>query len=908
MSYLRKSTSAEVLTGTSDDLAVTPLGLRSNVWYFGGNAVSTSEKSFGTTTNFDIPIIRNSVEKMRVENATWTSSSYVTSLKIGANSSQGGIRFGLNSSVQHGLMALTNGSLQFVVADGESSGANVVSNPITINTTGKIGIGGVASPATTVDYTGTLSKTQSGIRQYFTPFVHRIATTSTGRLLIALPTNTTANYSFTFRGTANSANISDWTLSLSFRMSSSNGTISNARCIIEGFAPFETVYVACDLVGASPSYRPYIILGEPTTEWVSNTAIAIIHAMEVNTPSNALDSNSWLASVLPMSIYEVRPATTANITLSGIQTIDSYAGTAGDKVLVKNQTNPTENGIYIMQSGAWTRDTNMDTFAELTNMYIRVKRGTTQSNTLFYCDAPGSGTIGVDNITFSQYYNNFGSVNPLLSYAPKFIRPAVSGSYGPNDASMQVIPFTFTRGTHTGTLAINLPISWHQNELLKIKISGTHSDGATWTADIAQFSSSGNLSATNSINIYGNCPFSRFAIAKKDEENGNDGRVSVLFGSTGTTISTTFNQYAVEMYTLGININGMENGWGADILTTEAGFTTIRTLTPLTYNQSSSIFRIGGSLQIDAQVYDSTGSAGTGTNQVLSRNGSGNLVWKSISDSTFSNITGSGTTNYIAKFTSGNTIGDSPIFDLNGSIGIGTNNPQQTLHVVGAMRLTSVSGTPTSIIGRSTPGDIGTVSLGTGLSLSGGVLSTSGVISGSGTLNYVPKFTSSSAIGDSIIFSDTSAIGISTASPQRTLHVNGTLRVATMVGVTPNAIMGRDGNGDVTTIVVGNGLLFSSGTLSFSGNTVTEAFIEGQTGTSFDMDANSGVVKDVNGNNISFTLPSNLSTLYVYRNGVLQLRDGTSTTRDYSVNTGTNVITFTTSISSDEIIYVYKTT
>jgi len=47
--------------------------------------------------------------------------------------------------------------------------------------------------------------------------------------------------------------------------------------------------------------------------------------------------------------------TDGNITLSGLQTIDGYATLVGDRILVKNQTNGVENGIYTASAGVWTR-------------------------------------------------------------------------------------------------------------------------------------------------------------------------------------------------------------------------------------------------------------------------------------------------------------------------------------------------------------------------------------------------------------------------------------------------------------------------------------------------------------------------------------------------------------------------
>ncbi|TGP13555.1 hypothetical protein EN877_34035, partial [Mesorhizobium sp. M1D.F.Ca.ET.234.01.1.1] len=51
----------------------------------------------------------------------------------------------------------------------------------------------------------------------------------------------------------------------------------------------------------------------------------------------------------------VRLATTANITLYGLQTIDSVLTQVGDRVLVKDQADQTQNGIYTASEGQWFR-------------------------------------------------------------------------------------------------------------------------------------------------------------------------------------------------------------------------------------------------------------------------------------------------------------------------------------------------------------------------------------------------------------------------------------------------------------------------------------------------------------------------------------------------------------------------
>jgi len=96
-------------------------------------------------------------------------------------------------------------------------------------------------------------------------------------------------------------------------------------------------------------------------------------------------------------------ATTANITLSGPQTIDGVSVIAGDRVLVKNQTTQAQNGIYVAAASTWSRAADMDAWAEVPNAFTFVEGGTTQSDTGFVCTANAGGTIGTTAITFVQF-------------------------------------------------------------------------------------------------------------------------------------------------------------------------------------------------------------------------------------------------------------------------------------------------------------------------------------------------------------------------------------------------------------------------------------------------------------------------------------------------------------------------
>jgi hypothetical protein len=96
-------------------------------------------------------------------------------------------------------------------------------------------------------------------------------------------------------------------------------------------------------------------------------------------------------------------ATTANITLSGTQTIDGVAVVAGDRVLVKNQTAPAENGIYVVDASAWSRSADANTWTELVSAYTFIETGSTYADTGWVCTVNQGGTLGTTAVTWSQF-------------------------------------------------------------------------------------------------------------------------------------------------------------------------------------------------------------------------------------------------------------------------------------------------------------------------------------------------------------------------------------------------------------------------------------------------------------------------------------------------------------------------
>jgi hypothetical protein len=100
----------------------------------------------------------------------------------------------------------------------------------------------------------------------------------------------------------------------------------------------------------------------------------------------------------------VRVATTGNITLSGVQTIDGVTLVAGNRVLVKNQTAGAENGIYIVASGAWTRAVDFNTSDKVTSgAFTFVEEGTASADSGWVLSTPNPITLGTTALSFSQF-------------------------------------------------------------------------------------------------------------------------------------------------------------------------------------------------------------------------------------------------------------------------------------------------------------------------------------------------------------------------------------------------------------------------------------------------------------------------------------------------------------------------
>jgi hypothetical protein len=139
----------------------------------------------------------------------------------------------------------------------------------------------------------------------------------------------------------------------------------------------------------------------------------------VGTPSNATDAanKSYVDSAISglSSVYKYRTvhvASTANVTISSApSSIDGHTLLSLERILLKNQSTASQNGIYVFNGvgSALTRDTDSNAWDEITGALVYVEQGNTQADTRWFCTADSGGTLGSTSITYVQ--DNSGALS-----------------------------------------------------------------------------------------------------------------------------------------------------------------------------------------------------------------------------------------------------------------------------------------------------------------------------------------------------------------------------------------------------------------------------------------------------------------------------------------------------------------
>jgi phage-related tail fiber protein len=317
------------------------------------------------------------------------------------------------SSLANAELAYSENSNKLFIGVGTGGAGGTASTIVAIGGTGAY---------TTLDTTQTVSGNKT-----FTGSVDLTGATATAATQLTADSSTkiattafvkaqsylTGNETITFSGDASGSGTTSVTLTLA-NSGVTAGTYTKLTVDAKGRATAGTTLAATDiptLTAAKISDFDTQVRTSRLDQMAAPTADVSLNSQKITnlaTPTSDTDAATKAyvdASRSGLDVKaSVRAATTANITLSGTQTIDGVAVIAGDRVLVKDQSTASTNGIYVVAAGAWSRSTDADTDAEVhAGMFTFVEEGTVNADSGWVLSTNNPIVVGSTSLTFAQF-------------------------------------------------------------------------------------------------------------------------------------------------------------------------------------------------------------------------------------------------------------------------------------------------------------------------------------------------------------------------------------------------------------------------------------------------------------------------------------------------------------------------
>ena len=367
-------------TDVNGNLVITPNGTGKTVItnpYIGDTSTPLSEYIYDTvggaiTGGTGITITNSDVgntSTVSITNTAVTAGSYgsASAIPVLTINAQGQVTAASTAAVASTLN---------IAGDTGSDGIALLTETLTI-------VGGEGIDTAVTSNTLTISaEDATSVNKGVSSFAAADFTVTAGAVTISnvnLGAQTTGNYVATIAGTANQVNVS--------------GSGSETAAVTLSLP--QSIHS-----GATPSFAGMSLS--------ANLAMGSNRVTGLADPVDAQDAATKYYVDAARSGLDVkvsaRVATTANITLSGTQTVDGIALAVGNRVLVKDQSSAVQNGIYLVAAGSWTRTTDADEPNEVSpGLFLFVEEGTLNADNGYVITSDAPLVVGTDAITFTQF-------------------------------------------------------------------------------------------------------------------------------------------------------------------------------------------------------------------------------------------------------------------------------------------------------------------------------------------------------------------------------------------------------------------------------------------------------------------------------------------------------------------------
>lgn len=218
------------------------------------------------------------------------------------------------------------------------------------------------------------------------------------------------------------------------------------------------------VANCAPTYKPLLSQGSGRTQVVRmNLVVSSASNVQLKIdPAVVLATREWVTEELARQDFKhsVVAATTVNIALTGLPTIDGVALAAGARVLVKNQTAAKDNGIYQAAAGAWSRSSDADTDAKVTpGLLVLVEKGTVNGDSAWQLVTDGPITLGVSAQAYEMAFGRSGVAAATYRSVTVDKYGRVTAATNPTTVAGYGLTDVYTKAQVDSALALKAPLA-----------------------------------------------------------------------------------------------------------------------------------------------------------------------------------------------------------------------------------------------------------------------------------------------------------------------------------------------------------------------------------------------------------------------------------------------------------------